>query len=135
MNLVTGTVIPYIQLQPITQAQLNQYADASGDHNKIHLDEAVAKSMGLPGVIAHGMLSAGFLGERALHAVQDEAGRRDLRMTRFQSRFKSMVHLGDQISVGGVVKEATAEKITLELTAKNQKDEVVTISTAEFAAT
>ena len=32
-----------------------RYADASGDHNPIHQDEAVATSVGLPGVIAHGM--------------------------------------------------------------------------------
>ncbi|QCX28633.1 MaoC/PaaZ C-terminal domain-containing protein [Nocardioides jishulii] len=39
----------------VTRADLRAYADASGDHNPIHLDEAVALSVGLPGVIAHGM--------------------------------------------------------------------------------
>lgn len=39
----------------ITRADLLQYAAASGDHNPIHSDEAVARSVGLPGVIAHGM--------------------------------------------------------------------------------
>lgn len=39
----------------ITRADLVAYADASGDHNPIHQDEAVARSVGLPGVIAHGM--------------------------------------------------------------------------------
>lgn len=39
----------------VTRADLAAYADASGDHNPIHLDEAVAISVGLPGVIAHGM--------------------------------------------------------------------------------
>ena len=34
-----------------------RYADASGDHNPIHLDEAVAKSVGFKGVIAHGLSS------------------------------------------------------------------------------
>ncbi|MDR3607970.1 MAG: MaoC/PaaZ C-terminal domain-containing protein [Oligoflexia bacterium] len=133
MTLTAGTEIPFIRLDPITQPQLRRYADASGDHNAIHLDEEVAKSMGLPGVIAHGMLSAGFLGERALRAVLDEAGRNDLHMTRLQTRFKSMVQLGDQISVGGVVKEATPERVVLDLSAKNQKDEIVTVATAEFS--
>ncbi|GEP33786.1 MaoC family dehydratase [Nocardioides szechwanensis] len=39
----------------ITRADLARYAEASGDHNPIHQDEAVARSVGLPGVIAHGM--------------------------------------------------------------------------------
>ena len=39
----------------VTRADLVAYAEASGDHNPIHQDEAVATSVGLPGVIAHGM--------------------------------------------------------------------------------
>jgi len=39
----------------ITRADLVRYAAASGDHNPIHQDEDVARSVGLPGVIAHGM--------------------------------------------------------------------------------
>jgi len=39
----------------ITRADLARYAEASGDHNPIHQDDAVATSVGLPGVIAHGM--------------------------------------------------------------------------------
>ena len=39
----------------ITRADLVAYAESSGDHNPIHQDEAVATSVGLPGVIAHGM--------------------------------------------------------------------------------
>jgi len=40
---------------PVTRADLVRYARASGDHNPIHQDEEVARSVGLPGVIAHGM--------------------------------------------------------------------------------
>jgi len=39
----------------VTRADLLRYAEASGDHNPIHQDESVARSVGLPGVIAHGM--------------------------------------------------------------------------------
>jgi len=42
-----------------TRADLLAYAGASGDGNLIHQDESVAKSVGLPGVIAHGMLTMG----------------------------------------------------------------------------
>jgi acyl dehydratase len=43
------------QTYSITRADLVRYAEASGDHNPIHQDEQVARSVGLPGVIAHGM--------------------------------------------------------------------------------
>lgn len=133
MELQTGNPVSFIARPAITQGQLNAYAEASGDPNKIHLDEVVAKSMGLPGVIAHGMLSAAFIGERAQLVAQECLASRGFKITRFQTRFKAMVLLGDQISVGGTVKEATDAKVVLELQAKNQKDELVTSGTVEFS--
>ena len=44
---------------PLTRAGLVAYAAASGDHNPIHWNQAFAASVGLPGVIAHGMLTMG----------------------------------------------------------------------------
>jgi acyl dehydratase len=41
----------------VTRDDLVRYAAASGDHNPIHQDQAVAESVGLPGVIAHGMFT------------------------------------------------------------------------------
>jgi len=43
------------QTYDVTRADLVRYAAASGDQNPIHQDESVATSVGLPGVIAHGM--------------------------------------------------------------------------------
>jgi acyl dehydratase len=45
----------------ITREQISAYADASGDRNPIHLDDDFARSVGLPGVIAHGMLLMGLM--------------------------------------------------------------------------
>ena len=42
----------------ITREDLRRYAEASGDHNPIHLDDEAAVALGLPGVVAHGMLTA-----------------------------------------------------------------------------
>ena len=47
----------------INRKLLVQYADASGDQNPIHQDEAFAKSVGLPDVIAHGMLTMALAGK------------------------------------------------------------------------
>jgi acyl dehydratase len=50
-------------LRQVSQEQINAYADASGDHNPIHLDADFARSVGLPGTIAHGLLELGILAE------------------------------------------------------------------------
>ena len=52
---MTATAGLETQTYTITRADLVRYAEASGDHNPIHQDEEVAASVGLPGVIAHGM--------------------------------------------------------------------------------
>ena len=57
------------------RGQVAAYADASGDHNPIHLDDDFARSVGLPGVIAHGMLQMGILAVVA----EEAAGGRPLR--------------------------------------------------------
>ena len=46
----------------LDRAMLKAYADASGDQNPIHQDEAFALSVGLPNVIAHGMLTMALVG-------------------------------------------------------------------------
>lgn len=61
-QLVTGQELP-AKTFTINRALLIQYADASGDKNPIHQDEAFAKSVGLPDVIAHGMLTMGLAGK------------------------------------------------------------------------
>ena len=57
---------------PLTRADLVAYAEASGDPNPIHQDEEVARSVGLTGVIAHGMLTLGLAG-RAVAVWTDGA--------------------------------------------------------------
>jgi acyl dehydratase len=46
----------------LTRADLVRYAGASGDFNPIHWSERTAVAVGLPGVIAHGMLTLGLVG-------------------------------------------------------------------------
>jgi acyl dehydratase len=130
--LQAGSLIEFFSFPPITREQLHAYARASGDFNPIHLDEEVAKKVGLPGVIAHGMLIAGLMAERALQFVEKESGLKGMEMQKFQTRFKAMTLVGDIPSVGGVVKEASSESLTMDLQAKNQRGEVTTIGSAKF---
>ena len=64
-----GTEIPPRQYQ-VTRRDLVRYAGASGDFNVIHWNERVARSVGLPDVIAHGMLTMATAGR----VVTDWAG-------------------------------------------------------------
>src|SRR3954469_14380767 len=64
-----GDAVP-AQTFAITRADLVRYAGASGDFNVIHWNERVAREVGLPDVIAHGMLTAGV----AVRAVTRWAG-------------------------------------------------------------
>src|SRR4051794_1643985 len=57
-----GDELPTLTKQPTTR-QLVQYAGASGDFYEIHYDRPFAHAAGLPGVILHGLLKAGWLGE------------------------------------------------------------------------
>ena len=68
----TGDVIPSREL-PLTRADLRRYAEASGDHNPIHLHDGAARALGLPGVVAHGMLTAAL----AVGVVAEWAGGAD----------------------------------------------------------
>jgi acyl dehydratase len=55
-DVAVGTALPPLSLR-VPRAQLVRYAGASGDFNPIHWNERVAHSVGLPGVIVHGMLT------------------------------------------------------------------------------
>ena len=56
--------------ETLRRADLVAYADASGDQNPIHQDEAFAKSVGLPDIIAHGMLTMGLVASRIEELAQ-----------------------------------------------------------------
>jgi acyl dehydratase len=64
MSIEVGTQLPE-RIFYLDRALLKQYADASGDQNPIHQNEEFAKSVGLPNVIAHGMLTMGLVGQYA----------------------------------------------------------------------
>ncbi len=67
---------------PLTRDSLVRYAGASGDFNAIHYRDDVANSVGLPGVLAHGMLTMGL----AVQPVVDWAGD-PARIIDYQVRF------------------------------------------------
>jgi acyl dehydratase len=71
-NLRVGQELPELVKHPTTR-QLVQYAGAQGDFYEIHYDQDYARSVGLPGVILHGLLKAAFLGQLVTDWIGDEA--------------------------------------------------------------
>ena len=95
----------------LTRDSLVRYAGASGDFNPIHYRDDVATGVGLPGVIAHGMLTMGL----AVQPVVDWAGD-PARVSDYQVRFTRPVvvdpEAGADVSVSAKVGELDAQART-----------------------
>ena len=106
----------------VAQPQIDAYAEASGDHNPIHVDAEFALSVGLPGAIAHGLLEMGILAE----ALAVWAGGAD-RLQSLQVRFSKPLVAGDTITCTGTVTAVDeAEGVaTLEVEATSDRGERV----------
>ena len=98
-SLKVGDEIPAIISPPVSRHTLALYCGASGDHNPIHVDIDFAKSSGLDDVIAHGMLSAGYLGRMLTNWVPQSAIRN------WKNRFTAMTLIGDSVTCSGKIVE------------------------------
>ena len=100
----------------IDRAMLKAYADASGDQNPIHQNEEFAVSVGLPNVIAHGMLTMALVGKY----VTDWAGGAAA-VKEYSARFvKPVIVPADQkvdLTVSATVSEITGDQISITLSA------------------
>ncbi|KQX05391.1 MULTISPECIES: MaoC family dehydratase [unclassified Leifsonia] len=100
----------------LTRDSLVRYAGASGDFNPIHYRDDVAASVGLPGVLAHGMLTMGLAVQPVVDWVGDPA-----RVVDYQVRFTRPVLVDPQqgavvsviAKVGAVDAEASVARIDL----------------------
>jgi acyl dehydratase len=116
----------------INRAMLKQYADASGDQNPIHQDEAFAKSVGLPDVIAHGMLTMALVGKY----VSDAAGG-SANVLEFGGRFTKpvIVPAGQDVdlTVSATVTDVADGKATLSISATSAGVKVLGMAKAVVA--
>ena len=112
----------------VSQEQINAYADASGDHNPIHVDADFARSVGLPGTIAHGLLELGILAEAISVWAGGSANLRSL-----SCRFSKPLQPGDTIICTGTVVAVDEHEgvATLEVRASSDRgDRVLTTGRA-----
>jgi acyl dehydratase len=94
--------IVFSQKMHVKPDQSYIYAEASGDHNPIHVDENFAKSVGLPGIILQGLCTMAF----ASKAVIDEFLNRDpLKLKRLKVRFSKPVLPNDDLTTEGWIIE------------------------------
>ena len=113
----------------VDRAKLKAYADASGDQNPIHQDEVFAKSVGLPNVISHGMLTMALVGNYVTQWAGGAAAVKE-----FTARFiKPVIVPADEkvnITVSAVVTEVEGDQITIELSATSAGVTVLGMSKA-----
>ncbi len=78
---------------------MRAYANAGGDQNPLHQDDAFARSVGFDGIIAHGMFTMGHLAT----CVSDWAGASDA-VVAISAQFRAPVFMGEELVAGGRVR-------------------------------
>ena len=129
--LSPGDALPP-QIYVVHRDDLVRYANASGDHNPIHQDEDVARSVGLPGVIAHGMFTMA-LAARAVDTWTDGAEVAELGC-KFTKPVVVPADEGVEIQVAGTVKDVADGRLTLALEVTSGGEKVLGMPRAVLRA-
>lgn len=116
MTLVVGDVIAERTVH-LTRESLVRYAGASGDFNPIHYRDDVAAAVGLPGVLAHGMLTMGIASSVVVSALPGTA-----RVLDYGVRFTRPVvvdpETGADVTISAKVAAADDDAVRIDLTVK-----------------
>jgi acyl dehydratase len=118
MNLTIGQELPSRQFK-ITRDSLVRYAGASGDFNPIHYRDDIAQAVGLPGVLAHGMLTMGLAVQTVVDFVGDSG-----KILDYQVRFTKPV-LVDAKTVATV--EVSAKVIEIDEDSKTARIDLTAV--------
>jgi len=124
VKLHVGQEIPELIKDPTTR-QLVQYAGAQGDFYEIHYDQEYAKSVGLPGVILHGLLKAAFLGQ----LVTDWLGDRRTLKT-FEVSYRGIDVPGPSYRCHGKVTKIDGDEVELEVWGEDHAGKRTTVGMA-----
>jgi acyl dehydratase len=123
-----GTALPE-RIFYLDRALLKAYADASGDQNPIHQNEKFAVSVGLPNVIAHGMLTMALVGKY----VSDWSGGAT-QVHEYSARFIKPVIVPEgvqvKLTVSAIVSAVEDGKVKLDITATSAGVKVLGMSKA-----
>ena len=94
-----GYEIP-VHKKVVKREDVKAYADASGDQNPLHQDDAFAQSVGFPGIIAHGMFTMAHLTSALTKWLGDPAALASIKV-----QFRAVVFMDETIEAGGRVTE------------------------------
>src|SRR4029450_6343391 len=114
-----GDALPEVA-ETIERLDLVRYAGASGDFNPIHWNDEVARAVGLPGGIAHGMYSMAVATRMVTGAVADPAA-----IKRLKVRFSAMIEPGQTLTAKGEVAEVDGRRVLVRFHAEDEKGEKV----------
>jgi acyl dehydratase len=130
-KLNIGDELPEFVIKPINRATLALYAQASGDHNPIHLDQNHAKNFGLSDVIAHGMLVMSYLGQAITNQVKQSS------IMEYGVKFSSMTRIGDILTCKGSIVNVrqtdTGKLLKIELKVFDQNNDEKLIGFSKIA--
>lgn len=98
-DVSVGDEIPSLD-RVVKRQEVKAYADASGDQNPLHQDDAFAQSVGFPGIIAHGMFTMAHL----VKAITDWLGDPGA-LRRMQVQFRQVVYMDETIVARGRIAE------------------------------
>jgi acyl dehydratase len=98
-TLAVGDAIPVLS-KVVRREDVKAYADASGDQNPLHQDDAFARSVGFPGIIAHGM----FTMAHVVKAVTDWLGDPGA-LASVDVQFRAAVFMDETLHAGGEILE------------------------------
>jgi acyl dehydratase len=124
MSVKVGDEIPELVKHPTTR-QLVQYAGASGDFYEIHYDQEFARGVALPGVILHGLLKAGYLGQ----LVTDWLGDRGTLKT-FEVSYRGLDVPGRPYRCRAKVTGVDGNRVELEIWGEDPEGKKTTVGTA-----
>ncbi|HYZ10982.1 MAG TPA: MaoC/PaaZ C-terminal domain-containing protein [Actinomycetota bacterium] len=103
----------------VRREDVKAYADASGDQNPLHQDDEFARSVGFPGIIAHGMFSMAHLAKAVKDWVGSPAALRSLSV-----QFRAVVYMDETVVAKGKVAaiDPSSGDVTLDVWAEVERD-------------
>ena len=121
-----GEQIPELRVTP-DAGVTSRYKDASGDPNPIHVDDDFARSVGLPGVILHGLYTMA----QVARANAAAAGGDPRALKRLAVQFRGMGLPEQEITVTGTVKEERDGRLVVETVAEQAGNQIIRNAEAE----
>jgi acyl dehydratase len=103
----------------VKREDVKAYADASGDQNPLHQDDDFARSVGFPGIIAHGMFSMAHLVTSLKDWVGDPAALKQIKV-----QFRAVVYMDETLVARARVasKDESTNRVTLDVWAELERD-------------